>query len=624
MRLTRLSTSIPGLFLALGLTATSAWAQAQQPRGATPRPQANLAAGGKGAQAAIPPNGEIPEVVATVNGEKIQRNELGRECVIRYGEQVLENMLNKTLIMQACQAQQVVISEKEVDNEIARIATKFSLNPQMYLQLIEDERGIQAHQYKSDIVWPMLALRALARDKIQIDPQEVNQRIENEFGPTVKVRMIAVRDPQKAQQLHQAVTKDPSSFKKMAKEHSEDPTSASVEGLLPPIRRYSGDDEIEKIAFALQPEQISQVINVEGMHLILQCVRHEPATPPSREQLPAIEERIRVGLSDQKLQTMAETMFTTLHSQSNVIKVLGDAAKQQQHPGVAAFINRQQVPMSMLEDECVRRFGAKVLEGEINRKLLEQALASQKKQVTQQDIDNEIARAADYYGFIKADKTPDVEKWLKSVLEEDGATLELYVRDAVWPTVALKKLVEGSIQISDEDLKRGFESSYGPRAEVLAIVLSNQRTAQEVWQMARNNPTEDFFGQLAAQYSVEPTSRSNHGKVPPIRKSGGAPALEKAAFELKAGDMSGIVESQGQFIILRSQGFTNPVVQDFNAVKSELQKDIYERKSRIAMQKYLDDVMKQSMIENYIVPKKSQVGAAVTKEAVRSGGSIQK
>ncbi len=78
--------------------------------------------------------------------------------------------------------------------------------------------------------------------------------------------------------------------------------------------------------------------------------------------------------------------------------------------------------MSMLEEECVRRHGAKVLEGEINRKLLEQALAAERKQVTQQDIDLEIARAADFYGYIKPDKTPNVEAWLKVVLEEDGAT----------------------------------------------------------------------------------------------------------------------------------------------------------------------------------------------------------
>ncbi len=110
----------------------------------------------------------------------------------------------------------------------------------MYLKLIEDERGIDPAQYKSDIIWPMLALRMLARDKIQITRQDIDQAMENEFGPTVKVRMIAVKDLAKAQQLHQQAMADPASFKQLAKMHSEDAMSASVEGLLQPIRRFSG------------------------------------------------------------------------------------------------------------------------------------------------------------------------------------------------------------------------------------------------------------------------------------------------------------------------------------------------------------------------------------------------
>ncbi len=159
---------------------------------------------------------------------------------------------------------------------------------------------------------------------------------------------------------------------------------------------------------------------------------------------------------------MAESMFTTLRTESAIIKVLGDPAQQQQYPGVAAIINRQQVPMSMLEDECVRRHGVQVLEGEMNRVLLESLLQASKLQITQADIDQEIALAADRFGFIKKDRTPDVERWLKTIQEEEGTTLELYVKDAVWPTVALKKLVAGAAKVTEEDLKRGYENQLWP------------------------------------------------------------------------------------------------------------------------------------------------------------------
>ena len=42
------------------------------------------------------------EVVAVVNGQSIGRTKLGQETLRRYGEDVLESMVNKYLILQAC------------------------------------------------------------------------------------------------------------------------------------------------------------------------------------------------------------------------------------------------------------------------------------------------------------------------------------------------------------------------------------------------------------------------------------------------------------------------------------------------------------------------------------------
>ena len=38
------------------------------------------------------------QIMAVVNGEQITRTELGRECIRRYGEEVLESMVNRQLI----------------------------------------------------------------------------------------------------------------------------------------------------------------------------------------------------------------------------------------------------------------------------------------------------------------------------------------------------------------------------------------------------------------------------------------------------------------------------------------------------------------------------------------------
>jgi len=556
------------------------------------------------------PSESGPAIVALVNGQKIVLQDLANLCVLRHGEEVLENMVNRYLILQACQERKIEIKQKDVDDEIARIASKFNLSVQMYLKLLESERDIRPEYYASDIVWPMLALRELSKDMLKVSPQDIDRAFQSEFGPKVQVRMIATKDSAKLQQVHQQAAANPELFKTLAREHSEDPASASVEGLLPPIRMNTGEDELERIAFALQPGQVSEIFKVGDLNVTLQCVRHMPPANPPAAQLAEIQGRIKSELEEQKLRESAETIYTELRNRSQIVTVLGQSQLQQQYPGIAAVINGQSVTMEILEKECVKRFGNKILEGEINRKLVEDALTKSGQGVTQAEVDQEIRNTALFYGYINADGTPDVQRWVADVLSDKGKTIEMYVRDAVWPTVALKKLCADQVQITEEDVRMAFEANFGQRAEILAIVMSNQRTAQEVWEMARGRNTAQFFGELANQYSVEPSSRANFGKVPPLRKHGGQASLEKAAFGLKPGEMSGIIEVGGQYVILRSQGFTDPVVQDINAVKEDLVKEIREKKLAKQMDTMMAKLSADAQITNILNPKKSRVGNA--------------
>jgi parvulin-like peptidyl-prolyl isomerase len=553
-----------------------------------------------------------PAVVATVNGQSISLAELAQQCVVRHGEELLENMVNRTLLLQACQARGIEITKKDVDDEIARTASKFGLSVPMFLKLLQDERNIAPEYYATDIVWHMLSLRALSKDTIQVSPQEIDLAYQREFGPKVQVRMIASRDLQKLTQLHQQAMANPEQFKTLARDHSEDPASASVEGLLPPIRKNMGDDQIEQISFALQPGEISKIFSIGELHITLQCVRHFPPANPPAAQMAEFQNRIRYDLEEDKLRKSAEATYTKLRSDAQVITVLGKPELQQQYPGVAAMINGQALTMDVLEKECVKRFGPPTLDNEINLKLVEQALTAANLQVDQSDIDAEIRHTAEFYGYVTSEGKPDMERWIADVLSEEGKTLDMYVRDVVWPTVALKKLVAQRVQVTEEDLQKGFEANFGTRAEILAIVLSNQRTAQEVWEMARNRPTEQFFGELANQFSVEPSSKSNFGKVPPLRRHGGQPNLEKAAFGLKPGEMSAIIEVNGQYVILRCQGFTDPVVRDANAVRDELTKEIREKKTRLEMDQAMSKLLANAQVTNFLTPKKSRVGAAET------------
>lgn len=540
------------------------------------------------------------QVLAIVNGQQITRQQIAQQCLNRHGNEVLESIVNRYLVIAECQRQGIEITMQDVDQEIDRRAKSFKLTPERYIEILRSERHIPPDRLKSEIIWMELALRRLAAKQIQIDPAEIQTALESEYGPRVQVRIIVLDSREKAESILAQAQANPAEFENLAKDHSIDPNTAAFRGIIPPIRRHSGDPRFEEIAFGLETGQISQIIDVPDpsgktpQFMILKCEHHYPATPLSPEQEPLVVDRIRDQLSEQKLGDAATALFERLQLEVKIVNVYNDPQLRQQNPGVAALVNDTRITLNELAEECITRYGHDILDTEINRQLILQALKQKSKSVSDQDLQEEITRAAQSFGF------PDVEKWMQYVTKNDKSQVDVYVQDEVWPSVAMKKLVEETVQVTDEDMTKGYEANFGERVECLAIVLGDYNSAKKVWKMATDNPDKTYFGDLAFQYSVEPASKTNRGQVPPIQKHGGRPTLEDEAFKLRQGEISGLVNVGDYWIVLYCIGRTTPVVQDFDAVKDELYKDLLEKKLRIAMDQLFSDLRESAQIDNFL------------------------
>jgi len=537
-------------------------------------------------------------IMAVVNGESITRDELAQACLDRFGEEVLEAMVNRSLIQSACAQYNIQVTNAEVEGEIEKMAKKFSLGREQLLQLLKEERGVDPDKYGTDVVWPTLALRKLAAAQIQVTQEEINRTIESELGEKVQVRMIALETAQMADQVRRVALSDPDNFGKLAKDNSVDRNSAAAWGLIPPVRRHVGDPAVEQAVFALQPDQISPVVEAGNQFLIFYCERRIAATaiPPQHRQ--DAEQRVVDHLRDKKLRKASTQIFQQLQTSTEVVNVLGDKEMSAKYPGIAAQVGNRQISLTEVSSECLKRHGKEVLQGEINRKLLMQSLTRSGETVSPEDIDAEVERAAIAFNYVENGKA-DVEGWLKHVTE-DGASVEIYVRDVVWPTVALKKIVDSEVEVTEEDIQKGFEANFGPRVEALAIVCPSMREAQKVWRLARDSNNDRFFGQLAEQYSIEPVSKNNSGRIPPIQRHGGQPMVEEAAFSLAKGELSGIVTQGNSHIILKCIGHTKPVVANLEDVREELITDIREKKTRVKMAQHFDQVTAGAQIDNHL------------------------
>lgn len=561
------------------------------------------------------------DVMAVVNGEPISRAELQAESLYHYGKGVLENVVHKMLIADYCQANNIVVTRQMVDEEIDRMAQRFMVDRNDWLKMLEKERGITPLQYAEDIIWPTIALRMIAAGEIQPTEQDVQQAYETQFGSAVQCRLIAFNDRPTAEKVRATALAAPDEFGNLAKQYSVDVNSASAKGLIQPIRRHLGDAALEQVAYAMREGDVSEIIPVNNQFVVLKCEKHLPGRNVPLDQ---VRKLLEDAIREKKLRLTSTQVFERLQAQSQLDLVYLDAARAAQEPGVAARINGRVMTTDALAAECAKRHGNEVLEGMVGRKLLDQATRKTGIQVTQADMDAEVAHAAVLMGktTTPGGDEPDVAGWLKQVTETQEVTVEQYMRDTVWPSAALKKLVIDSIRVTDEDLQRGYEANYGPRVKCRAIVLNQMRRAQEVWQLARDNPTVDNFGLLAEQYSIDSVSRTLRGEVPPIQRHGGQPMLEKEAFALQPGELSGIIQIGETYVILLCEGHTQPRSVEFAAVRDLIYGDVYEKKLRMEMAKHYERLQAEAHIDNFLAGtiKSPTLGKSITEAAASAQG----
>ncbi len=538
------------------------------------------------------------DVMAIVNGKDISRRDLIDACMHRYGEEILESIVNKRLIEGHCRRRGIQITKQDINAEIDRMAKRFKLGRQQWFQMLQKERGIGPQEYARDIVWPTLALRKLAASEIEVSEEELQKAIEKNYGESIRARLIAVSNAELAAKLHAELIENPDQFARLAIEHSLDVNSASIGGLIQPIRRHMGDLAIEREVFSLQPGQISSVVKVANQFVLLKCEDRIYAQPGAATE--EVEQQLVEKIKDNKLRQEAHKLFAILQKSATIQNVYNNPQLRETMPGVVATVNGDRILTKELGQECLLRHGKEVLEGEISRLLLKQALKQSALTITDADLESELSHAAELAGVIDPNGKADLAKWIAMATAQQGLTQKQYMHNSVWPSAALKKLAASEVHVMDEDVEKSFEANYGERVRCRAIVLSNMRRAQEVWDKARRNPTLDFFGDLAEQYSVEPTSKALRGEVPPLRRFGGQPKLEKIAFGLQPNQLSGIIQVGDKFIILRCEGRTKPVDIDLNVVQADLHRDILEKKMRVAMGEKFDAIYDNARIDNYL------------------------
>jgi len=267
---------------------------------------------------------QYPGVAALINGNVISQQELADVCVQRHGKEVLNDMMNRLLVAQACKRDKIIISEQDIDNEIREMAFKHlpllqdgSANIELWLKRATEETGLSVPMYRKNVVVPVLSLKRLTRKQIEVSLEDVQRSFEANFGQ--KVRCLAIffgaSDQRRAQEAWQKANqhKTEENFGALAERYSFDPDSRLGKGVIPPIARHCGQPELEKAAFALKPNELSEIIQVEDHLVILYCIGYTEPLPVKIEDVKA---DLVADIFEKKQQMIIARYFEKLYEQA--------------------------------------------------------------------------------------------------------------------------------------------------------------------------------------------------------------------------------------------------------------------------------------------------------------------
>ena len=285
-------------------------------------------------QARVGSPAKKPEVLARVDKDSITYDTVAEECVKRYGREVLDDLIHRLIIQQACEANQISVSEQEISDEIGRIAKRFHLDVNQWLQMLQAERNISPIQYRQSVIFPMLALKKLAGEEVDVTEKDINEAFVRNYGPRVKARMIMFDNQRRAQAGWDQLKNNPDDFESLAAKLSIDPNSRALGGQIPPIPRFNGNENLENAAFRLKKDEISGVIEVgPSRYVVLKC---EGRTEPVVTDIDEVKSVLYDELKESKIQADVAKIFEKLKRETIVDNYLTQTSNRPERNAAAS------------------------------------------------------------------------------------------------------------------------------------------------------------------------------------------------------------------------------------------------------------------------------------------------
>jgi len=317
------------LTLGVALTAMLVLRKVPQPKVAAETPQVKTEAKQTTSPASLPKSlqtSNIPSansdyssrVVAYVyDNMPVTREELGEYLIARYGTERLDLLCNKKIIDNECRKAGIEVTAAEVENSLSEDLKGLNVDRKTFVDKVLKNYRKNLYEWKEDVIRPKLMLSKLVRSRVKVTDDDIKKAFDAYYGEKVECRIVMYEKG-----FERAVLSDyprlrdsEEEFHKAAKNQKSSSLAATAGKIRPIARNTTGNDELEKAAFALQPNEVSPVIGTPEGLIIVKCDKRIPAD--TTVNLESVREKITAEIIEKKIAAEIPVAFSEMRKRAN-------------------------------------------------------------------------------------------------------------------------------------------------------------------------------------------------------------------------------------------------------------------------------------------------------------------
>jgi len=229
-------------------------------------------------------------------------------------DKTVDDLIKQALIDEEIQKKHIKASSEDLKKEkLAESVSAIAVSDAEVKKYYQDNLDKFKHEESAKISHIFVTANQTKIEK-ELKSKPENASLSDE-EIQAKAAQEVTKQREKAKLLHIEVRNNPNSFKKVARENSDDKSSAPKGGDLGYATRSQMSDEIAKVVFTIKPNTISEIVQTKnGFHILLVTGRKKA----SQDSFDKVKADIVSILEKQKQDEILDNLATKLKKQAKI------------------------------------------------------------------------------------------------------------------------------------------------------------------------------------------------------------------------------------------------------------------------------------------------------------------